>query len=378
MRLHLVKTAVLVMIASLLGACDNTASLSTTGRTSANTTSTTTSIVAPTATTAAPVIPTTHTIVLGNYQFVFIQPAIRGLILVSSAQGKPIDQSKLYFYDYSTQTTRLIAQPTPAPDGTLRGMDGGLAAGDWIVYEETDDSGAHWSIRAVNVVTDEDRLVDSYIQENDQFSLTHDNAFAADGNTIVWATTDRSVNPFRGVLHMYDLATNTAHILQTAPGNNRYEDLLLHGTMLFYTLVEVMSGATTPYLWDLSQPAPQQETALNGRIDDFSPNYFAWSDTHNQTLAIVVRTTGQERDGIAQNCIRPAISQDRPYAVCLDFNHFQFQLVRLPSGAETPFAVNQADGGQFGTLFNDRVFWLVFPNEATTSNEAAYFDLPQG
>lgn len=259
-------------------------------------------------------------------------------------------------------------------------MNGAFAAGDWIVYEENDDSGAHWSIRAVNVVSGEDRLIDSYVQENDQFHLTYDNAFAADGDSIVWATTERVANPYRGVLHAYNLATGATQILQTAPGDHRYEGLLLHGMTLFYTLVDVSgtsNGTSVPYLWDLSQSSPQQVSAFNWVVDDFNAHYFIWGDSQAMTLNIYDRDANQEHAAITENCIRPAISQDRPYVVCLDFNNQQFQLVHLPSGAATPFAINQGDSGQFGEIFNDRVFWLIFQKGVFTSNEVGYFDLPQ-
>ena len=65
--------------------------------------------------------------------------------------------------------------------------------------------------------------------------------------------------------------------------------------------------------------------------------YAVWDDRQSLTTTLYDLSTGKETDYWVKNCIRPAISDTQPYAVCLDFNHRAFKLVHVPDGRQLHF-----------------------------------------
>ena len=97
----------------------------------------------------APSIPPIHTLKLGNLQAVSMTPTPHGIVLFGSDNGaSPTNQgayTQMYFYDFTTQAVRVIATPTPAADGTIRGIGPAVVAGgDWLTYVVYDQNAFHW------------------------------------------------------------------------------------------------------------------------------------------------------------------------------------------------------------------------------------------
>ena len=282
----------------------------------------------------------------------------------------------VYYYDDSSQQVLTLAKATPAPDGVSRVIEEAQPAGDWVEYVETDPAGGHWSLHVVNPTTREDRLIDSYLEEHSSATAQWFGRVASDGSTLVWSADLQDASSPDYVLRSYDFSSGGTSTLMSGPNTPIVApEAMWKGALLLLEKHISPQSSDGLYLWiPGGAPATQISSyvALNASFND---QYVVWDVVENQTLSLYDRATGQTSTNWVKKCIRPAIAQDRPYVVCLEYDYQQLVLAQTPSGEGTAFA--GASAGQAGEIANNRVYWV----EASSSgfnNVVDYFDLPTG
>ena len=325
-------------------------------------------------------VPPVHSIALGNFQASFVIPGPHGLVLYGNpgATGKPIGPAggyALYYYDFAAKRVETIATPTPASDGTVRGVLGASAAGDWVVYVIADGTTGHWQLWAWNAVTGVRTLIDSATKEHSQVQLGGD--FAADGTDVVWSAAVEPNGFIEQALREYTLATGKTRTLISGANAPIMHPLAMANGALFFDEAQSPSNTTYgTYLWVLDQSKPvrvSDEPPANATMND---RYIVWDQPHTMTLTLYDRVTGKVTDDWVTSCIRPSIALDRPYLVCLDYDTSTFRLVEIPSGREVPFFPGQASGAGGGMVANGRDYWVATTATDEYSNHIDYIDLP--
>jgi hypothetical protein len=338
----------------------------------------------PAGSTSGPVVgvPPIHTISLGNFQADLVQPGPHGLVLYGNpgTVGQPLGPAggnAVYYYDFSSQQVETIATPTPAGDGTVRGIIGANPAGDWVVYGVVDPNQQHWELWAVNVVTHEHRLIDSAAQENSQAQW--DGNFVTDGTNIVWSAGIEPNGTVEQALRDYNLAARTTQTLMIGPSPSTpfMQPLALEGNSLAVTQTYPNNpGQSGLYLWTLGQSSPQLISTEEPANVSMNDHYIVWDQPHTMSLTLYDRASGQITDQWVPGCIRPSIAADRPYVMCLDFDQQTYKLVSVPSGTSLSFFAHQASTGTGGMIGNDRAYWPATTANNAYSNTVDYFDLP--
>lgn len=323
--------------------------------------------------------PTLHELNLGDFQAQAVYPLSHGLLLV----GKPADQGTtlgqtglagIFFYDFASQSIQTLARPAVAPDGTPRRITGLSPAGDWITFGTGDFGGAHWELRTVNVVTHEQRLLDSYLQEQDGPNAVWTGLVTSDGSEAVWSAFTQSAEAPGWILRAYTFASGTTRTLLSGPATPSTGPLAMaNGTILFTEKRPTPTASDGVYLWTLTDPAPKQistDEPVNGGLSD---QYAVWDDSHTLSLALFDRSTGQVTDAWDSSCIRPDVAHDRPYVVCIDFNSFDMRLVRVPT--DQSVVLGKTIGAENGAIADGRTYW-VKSSPSDSNNIVDYVDLP--
>lgn len=324
-------------------------------------------------------MPETHTLSLGTAQADLVFPGPHGLAFFAAKQTDSAlveDRTSLSYYDFTTQQVSTIATAANAPDGTPRTIADVAAAGDWVFFVQTDETGAHWSLDAVNVVTHQQKPVDSYVQEQSSANTTWLGRMISDGAQLVWSTSVQSDAGMTFVLRSYDLASGQTQALLSGPRTPAVAPLaVFHGSVLLFERHPQPDDTDGLYLWKSGDLAPQQISTfvpLNAALND---QYAVWDDPHTMNLTLYNRSTGEITPDWETGCLRPALAPDRPYVVCLDFNHSALKLLQVPSDKGISFA--SANTGQRGAIANGRAYW-VFPTPGSPfSTTIDYIDLPQ-
>lgn len=361
----------------VLAACSDP----TTGASQSVATATVPSVTNPT---PLPTIPatTTHTITIGNFLADRVFPDADGLLLAGSLgpayQGPgPAGEPAVYFYSFASQQIKTLATPSAAPDGTPRGIPAALTAGHWIVYSVADANNAHWSIRAVNTQTGEDRLIDSYIQEGSAPLAPLYGLFATDGTDLVWSAGIQTTGAPVFVLKSYNFASQQTHVLLSGPQTPIVAPLSVsNGSILLIERHPQPVASDGVYLWKLGDAAPQQlsnDQPANGALSD---HFAVWDNPQSRTLALYNRDTGKLSESWESHCIRPAIAQDRPYIVCIGIDEGEMVLVQAPSSLFS--VLGNAPRSETGAISGGRAYWVQPGSSNSSNNVIDYVDLPSG
>jgi hypothetical protein len=355
---------ILVVMSALIAGCADTSTRQT--------------VVAPsvTATTGGLHYPAIQTIALGDFMASYMTPSAHGLLLFGTpgAVGQPIGsagQTALYYYDDASQQIASIATPTPAADGSPRGIQYVAAAGDWAAYIVADASQTNWELWALNLVTHAQQLVDSAAKEQSQYHMG--GSVVLDGSNLIWSATNVIGGTPENSLRELSLATGSVTTLLTAPGPRFIFPEVLYNGALCYEQDDA-NGVGTIWLWVLSEAAPKAistQPAINITMND---HFIVWDDVHSRSLTLYDRTTGQETDKWVTSCIRPAIAETVPYVVCVDFDPNTYRLAQLPSGGNLTFYDHKA-ASLVITVVNDRAYWLGTGENDPYANQVDYFDL---
>lgn len=325
-----------------------------------------------------------HTLTLNNFLADAVYPNQDGLLLAgnpgpahqtpgSGAEGA--GAPALYFYDFTTQQIRIRATPTSAPDGTPRGITESVAAGHWLAFIVADAGYAHWSLQAINTQTGEQRLIDSYLQEGSAPGVSFLGALALDGVDLAWSASVPTTGASSFVLKMYHFATQQTRVLLSGPQTPTVAPLAIsNGTLLLRERHATQGPSDGVYLWNLSEPAAQQISTDQPLSGALSEHFAVWDLPQDRTLSAYNRDTHTLLESWGRRCLRPAIAQDRPYVVCLNFNEEQMILVHVPSGQETPLGA--AGIGNKGTVANGRAYWVQPGATGPATNTVDYVDLP--
>lgn len=329
-----------------------------------------------TATTVPLRVPPIQTIALGNFMANYVIPAAHGVLLLGTP-GKtgqdagPTGYSALYYYDDASQQVTAVATPTPATDGTPRGVQYVAAAGDWAAYMVADSDSSHWELWALNLATDASHLVDSAAQEGILFNSDQPKL---DGTTLAWYATSLTNGVTQNNVRVYTLATGATRTLLTLPGQEfAYPSAIFDGKLVYTR--DDGNGNQTTWLWTLTDAAPKQIASGAGLTVTMNDRYVVWDDVHSRSLTLYDRATGTLAESWVGSCIRPALAEDRPYAVCVDFDTNTYRLARLPSGDDRSFSDHQSVNNDIG-VSNDRAYWLGSGQGGMSSNQVDYFDLP--
>ncbi len=365
---------IMVLIVFSLAACSGVASAGTPSRTP----------VASAQDSPTPVSLPIHTFTLDNFLADAVYPNQDGLLLsgkpgstkqTPGGGGEGAGAPALYFYDFTTHQIKIVATPTPAPDGTPRGITFGVVAGHWLAFTVADTNDAHWSVRAVNTQTGEERLIDSYLQEGSAPIAPFYGLLASDGVDLAWSASVQTTGTPSFVLKVYHFATQQTSVLLSGPQTPSVAPLAVsNGTLLFFESHETRASSDGVYLWNLSEPAAQQistDRPVNGALND---HFAVWDLPQDRTLSGYDRDTHTLHESWGRRCIRPAIAQDHPYVVCLNFNESMMVLVQVPSGQETPLGV--ASTGETGAIANGRAYWIQPSATDPATNTVGYVDLP--
>lgn len=317
---------------------------------------------------------------LGNFLAESATPNADGLVLVgnpgSTWQGSTqAGLLALYFYDFGSHQIKTLATPTDAPDGTQRGIGSIVAAGHWIVYEDADAGNGHWSLFAINTQTGEQRLIDSYIEEGSAPGANMYGLFATDGADLAWSVGVQNTGAPVFVLKVYNFASQQTRTLMSGPNTPIVAPYAVAGgSIVLEESHEPAQPSDGVYLWKLTDPAPQQistDQPVNMALND---HFAIWDNPHMMTLSLYNRDTGKLTETWLQNCIRPAIALDRPYVVCLDYNHKYMILAQAPSGQATP--LDSASASETGAIASERDYWMQPGGTEDFSNIVDYIDLP--
>ena len=327
------------------------------------------------ASTAAITIPSSMaSLSLGSYQAASVAATQGGLILAGAPTGSTISNNagflSLAYLDFKSHTPQTIATATTATDKVARGITSFVTGGDWVAYVQQGQQGQDWELWAVNATTGTKQAIDSALKEQGIGLLP--NSFATDGTDVVWATA--VAGQTTALLRAYDLTTNTVRTLVTLPAGS-FTDITLVNRLLFYQSVAPITNVGTSWLWLLTQPQPTTITAQPLGTVALNSHYLIWYDADPQMLDLYDIVAGKTQQVAAAPCVNPIIAQDRPFIACLDDVDDQYQVIRTPSGTSAPFGLH-ATGG-FGTISNDRVYWVPEPNPLSSNNVVDYFDLPK-
>jgi hypothetical protein len=363
--------SLLILLSLLLAACDASGP---------------TTVARPTATSAPPtatpvfaVKPPIHQINLGDFQADAVRPNAHGLLLFGRPAGTdagPTSQPAVYFYDFASQTIQTLATPTPAPDGTPRGITYRVTAGDWIVYSFGDFSGSAWELWAVNVVTQRKVKLDTFLDEGSVAAEVWRGIAATDGKDVVWSANIATASRPTWVLRTYNFASGATHTLLSGPNAPSTGP---HGIANGTILVDESQPSPSPqdglYLWTLGGAAPQHispEVTTTGHLND---RYVVWDQPQLRSLTLYDRSAGQIMEQWGPKCIRPDIAPDRPYVACFDFDSGLMQLVQIPTGQA--ITLGKANQSSAGAIANGRAYWAVPGNSpGGAGNIVDYIDLP--
>ena len=226
------------------------------------------------------------------------------------------------------------------------------------------------------MVTNTKVLLDSEQKEGTGIPLQ---TFVMNSQFVIW--TIRALT--RDAVHEYRFATQQATVLMI-PVDGSYASLFLAGNTLYFEIPT--QPANIPYLWNLDQTTPPVQLPFEVLLNStFNGNYIITDSINfsgpSNPLTLYNIVTGKLTKAWGPRCIRPGIAPDRPYAICIDYDASTWELVRIPSGASTPFAVGEADIGAFGynQIVNGNVYWLPLSNLTTSNhsnNQVDYFTLP--
>lgn len=330
-----------------------------------------------TATTGGLHYPSIQTIALGDFMASYVTPSAHGLLLFGTpgTAGQPIGsagQNALYYYDDTTQQVTSVATPTPTTNGTPRGIQSVVAAGDWVAYTIADAAQYNWELWTLNLTTHAQQLVDSAVQEQSSFVMG--GYVVLDSANLAWSATSDIGGTLQNNLRVLSLDTGTVKTLLTTPGPQFiFPDALFNGTLCYEQDDANGNGGT--WLWTLSDAAPKQISTQAGINISLNDHYVVWDNVHSRTLTLYDRTTGKETDNWVASCIRPAIAEDRPYLVCVDFDTATYRLVQVPSGGNITFYERKA-GSFVIAVANDRAYWVGAGENDPYGNQIDYFDLP--
>ncbi len=337
---------------------------------------------APTATQAPPIAtplqrPAIHQIALGQFMANAVFPGPDGLILYGAPGSQPPHLGQegapaVYFYDFASSQVITIAKATPAPDGTARGAQIAMTAGDWVVYQLADGNGAHWSLWAVNVRTGAKTLVDSYVEENSAPLAPMYGLVTMDAGSVVWSVGVQTTGAPVFSLHQYTFASGSASVLISGPDTPILAPRsLVDGTILLSESHDTPQATDGLYLWTPSgSKRISGDSPVNAHMNS---QYVVWDNPQARSLALYNRATGQVTETWQTACIRPDIALDRPYVVCLDYDHTTLYLVQAPSGQAID--LSPASGAETGAIANGRDYWVA-PSSSSFNNIVDYVDLP--
>ena len=321
-------------------------------------------------------VPAIQTITLDNFMVNYLTPAAHGVLFLGTPgttgqQAGPSGYGALYYYDNASRQTSSVATPTPAADGTLRGVQYVAAAGDWAAYIVADAARSHWELWALNLATHAQQLVDSAATEGILFNSTQP---VLDGANLVWSATSLINGVQQNNLRVYSLASGTTRTLLTLSGSTfAFPTAMFNGTLCYVS--DDGNGNRATWLWTLTGTAPTQISTEPGLSFTMNDRYVIWDDVHGMTLTLYDRTTGKQTDSWVDACIRPALAASRPYVVCVDFNTHTYLLSQVPGGAALTFFDHQSVNNEIG-VSSDRAYWVGPGQGGFWSNQIDYFDVP--
>lgn len=335
--------------------------------------------VTATATANVVTVPPIHTITLNGYVAAYIWPTAHGVLFTgnSGAAGQQIGMAgapALYYCDDSVQMVRTVASASPAWDGTVRGIQDVVTAGDWVIYLVADAYRAYWEIWALNLASGQRSEVG---RASGHSLLGFYERFVTDGRQVVWSSLAQAGDTTQHIMAVFDLATNQSRRLLTSAVNTFiYPEGAYGGAFVFAKVVNslTVTGRLNPppdsslWLWNLADSAPTQIATTVGSAT-MNSHYIIWDDTHGNSLTLYNRTTGHETDNWVSECTLPVLGETRPDLACVDVQDRILRLVRLPSG--TNVTLFQGDPGlNHNAVSGDRVYWL------TTGQQIAWIEMP--
>lgn len=98
-------------------------------------------------------------------------------------------------------------------------------------------------------------------------------------------------------------------------------------------------------------------------------NYAVWGDPHAGATYLYDLGAGKLSPSFA-NCLRPALDDQGPYMVCLNFSGYSWTLIQLPDGAQITYNA----GGK--GLSDGIVFYHGRGYFVRSDGSVLYFDLP--
>jgi hypothetical protein len=331
-------------------------------------------------------VPPIHTIKLNGYVAAYVWPTTHGVLFTGNpgTTGEQIGTAgaqALYYYDDAAQTVRTVATASPAWDGTARGIQDIVTAGDWAVYLVADAGRSHWEAWALNITTGQRGLVGS---APDHSLLRFNGGFVTDGTQVVWSSILRQGGIIEYVMAAYDLASGQSRTLLTSLQTTVIVPKAMAGGAFVFEKAIDNSAAnsglnatpdTSLWLWQLADSGPTQiATTTDSLITTMNDRYIVWDDAHANTLTLYDRATGHETDAWVVPCTRPALAETRPYLVCVDFAS-AYRLVRLPSGSNAAFSEGLVVTNQIGVA-SDRAYWVATPKGSFSSNQIAWLEMP--
>jgi hypothetical protein len=235
----------------------------------------------------------------------------------------------------------------------------------------TDSDSSHWELWALNLATRTHQLVDSAAQEGILFNSDQP---VLDGTTLAWYATSQTNGVRQNIVRVYSLATGATRTLLTLPGQQfAYPSAIFNGTLSY--VIDDGNGNRTTWLWTLSDAAPKQIAAEGGQIVTMNDHYVVWDDLHANSLTLYDRATGTLTDSWVNSCVRPALAEDRPDVVCVDFNTNTYRLATVPGGVDLTF-FDHKSVNNYINVSNDRAYWVGPGQGGPWSNQVDYIDLP--
>jgi hypothetical protein len=320
--------------------------------------------------------PPIHRLPLPNFQASLAVPGPHGVLLYGAPHGMdplinlpafPGAQS-LYYYDLATQTIQAVTTLSAAEEQELWHITYATVEGDTVIYIKGPEVGEPSEVHLYNLLTRHDRLLASAEQ------------VAVDARTILWA----QQGPSQWLFETYDLAsgTTTSHAVALGsvdpPTVAGVVPRALLGKSVVYSLISSVFGSSitiTDFLWTLdSRSAPQQLTTGNLTGVALTDSSVVWTDSSTQSLTLYDRETADSIMRWVSPCIRPAMSPDRPYAVCLNNAASTLQLVHLPDGSAIP--LSRVGSMEEGAIANDRAYWIEPTGHTLLGTTLDYIDLP--
>ncbi|HEV2236639.1 MAG TPA: hypothetical protein VGR57_08265 [Ktedonobacterales bacterium] len=313
---------------------------------------------------------------MDNFVASYVISNPHGLVLYGNpgATAQPIGPAggyALYYVANGSHTVQTIATPTPAADGTVRGILVARTSGDWVAYVIADGNEGHWELWVLNVLSDERRMIDSAPADAAGLRLGGD--LALDGADLVYSAAvlpNGSAGAVEHVFRAYHLATGQVRTLMSGPSTPIIFPRAMANGAVFFT----ESQGNTPagsWLWVLSDAAPHQISSQIGPNAAMNDHYIVWDDPSSRSLSLYDRATNRESDGIIKNCIRPALPAQGPYGVCVDFDRATYRAFQLPSGQNSTFFDHQA-GSLAIAIAGSRAYWVA----GQASNVIDYLDMP--